>query len=77
MVLLLPTVLAVLWFTRQFVVNSWDILEGPMSVGGIPASFLLKTLIPVFAVLLAVQGLALGLRAVSVLTAPVVVGRQQ
>jgi TRAP-type mannitol/chloroaromatic compound transport system permease small subunit len=38
--------------------NSWAVLEGPISVGGIPASFLLKSLIPAFCGLLAVQGLA-------------------
>lgn len=69
-VLLGPTVIALLWFTRSFVINAWDILEGPLSVGGIPASFLLKTLIPVFAVLIGVQGLAMAVRALAVLTGP-------
>jgi hypothetical protein len=31
--------------------NSWAILEGPISVGGIEAVFLLKSLIPAFCVL--------------------------
>ena len=44
--------------TWPFVRNSWNVLEGPMSVGGIPASFALKTLIPAFCVLLLIQGLA-------------------
>jgi TRAP-type mannitol/chloroaromatic compound transport system permease small subunit len=46
------------WFTWPSVRNSWAVLEGPISVGGIPASFLLKSLIPAFCGLLAVQGLA-------------------
>jgi TRAP-type mannitol/chloroaromatic compound transport system permease small subunit len=62
LVLLVPTCLVVLYFSWNFVANSWAILEGPISVGGIPASFLLKSLIPAFAVLLLVQGLALALR---------------
>ncbi len=40
------------------VVASWRILEGPVSVGGIPASFYLKSLITAFCVLLIVQGIA-------------------
>ncbi len=75
--LLLPTVVALLWFTRGYVWNAWAILEGPISVGGIPASFLLKTLIPVFAVLIGLQGAALGLRALAILTAPPLVGAQR
>jgi TRAP-type mannitol/chloroaromatic compound transport system permease small subunit len=60
--LLLPTCLVLLAFTWGFVVKSWEILEGPISVGGIPASFLLKSLIPAFALLLLLQGTALALR---------------
>jgi TRAP-type mannitol/chloroaromatic compound transport system permease small subunit len=37
-------------------------MEGPISVGGIPASFLLKSLIPAFCVLLLIQGVAALLR---------------
>lgn len=59
---LVPTCLVILWFTWRFTANSWAIREGPLSVGGIPASFLLKTLIPAFAVLLLIQGLSLALR---------------
>ncbi len=59
---LLPTCLVILWFTWRFTANSWAIREGPISVGGIPASFLLKTLIPAFAILLLIQGTSLLLR---------------
>lgn len=59
---LLPTCLVILWFTWRFTWNSWAIREGPISVGGIPASFLLKTLIPAFAILLLIQGTSLLLR---------------
>jgi TRAP-type mannitol/chloroaromatic compound transport system permease small subunit len=53
--------LMIAWFTWPSVRNSWAVLEGPLSVGGIPASFLLKSLIPAFCALLVVQGLAGGL----------------
>lgn len=55
LLLLIPSMLALLWWTTPTVRNSWAILEGPISVGGIPASFLLKSLIPAFCVLLLIQ----------------------
>lgn len=59
--LLLPSMVVILVVSWPFVRNSWAVLEGPMSVGGIPASFLLKSLIPLFCLLLILQGLALTL----------------
>ncbi len=64
---LVPTCVVVLVYTWPFVVNSWAIREGSISVGGIPASYLLKTLIPAFAALVLVQGVALALRSLAVL----------
>ena len=59
---LLPSMIVLAWFTWPSVRNSWAVLEGPISVGGIPASFLLKSLIPAFCLLLVVQGVAAALR---------------
>ena len=56
--LLLPSMAVLLYWTWPSVRNSWKILEGPISVGGIPASFLLKSLIPGFCILLIVASLA-------------------
>ena len=56
--LLIPSCLVLLYYTWSFVVQSWRILEGPISVGGIPAVFLLKSLVLVVGVLLIVQALA-------------------
>lgn len=56
--LLLPSMTVLLYWTWPSVRNSWKILEGPISVGGIPASFLLKSLIPGFCILLIVASLA-------------------
>ncbi|MCB9947915.1 MAG: TRAP transporter small permease subunit [Rhodospirillaceae bacterium] len=70
--LLVPTCVAILFYTWNFVRASWQILEGPISVGGIPALFVLKTLIPLFAVLVLLQGLALGLKSLSTLLLPAV-----
>lgn len=63
--LLTPALLVLLWFSWPTVRGSWAILEGPISVGGIPASFLLKTLIPIYCVLLLVQGAAALIRDIS------------
>ena len=62
LVLLAPSMIVLLVWSWPSVRNSWAVLEGPVSVGGIPASFLLKSLIPAFCVLLLVQGLACLLR---------------
>ena len=56
--LLTPALLVLVWCSWPYVHGSWAILEGPISVGGIPASFLLKSLIPAYCALLLAQGLA-------------------
>ena len=68
LIFLLPSMSVLLWVTWPFVRNSWAILEGPISVGGSPASFLLKSLIPAFCILLILQGAAGALRNVLRLT---------
>ncbi len=62
LVLLAPTMLILLYWSWPMVRRSWAILEGPISVGGIPASFLLKSLVPAFCVLLLIQGVSALLR---------------
>ncbi len=62
---LMPTMLAVLYWSWPSVVNSWKILEGPISVGGIKAVFLMKTLIPAFCILVLLQSIALLIRLIS------------
>ncbi len=53
-----PALGMLLYWSWPMVRRSWAILEGPISTGGIPASFLLKSLVPAFCVLVLVQGLA-------------------
>ena len=55
---LIPSMTLLMYYSWPSVKHSWMILEGPISVGGIPASFLLKSLIPAFAALLIIQCLA-------------------
>ncbi|MFT5869094.1 MAG: TRAP-type mannitol/chloroaromatic compound transport system permease small subunit [Paracoccaceae bacterium] len=60
--LLLPSMTVLLYWSWPSVRNSWRILEGPISVGGIEAVFLLKTLIPAFCILILLQSLSILLR---------------
>jgi TRAP-type mannitol/chloroaromatic compound transport system permease small subunit len=65
--LLLPFMLVLLWFALAYVGRSWAILERSRETSGIPAVFLLKTLIPLFALMMALQGVAQAIRAADVL----------
>jgi TRAP-type mannitol/chloroaromatic compound transport system permease small subunit len=56
--LLLPSMTALLYWSWPSVRNSWSILEGPLSVGGIEAVFLMKSLIPAFCILVLLQSIA-------------------
>lgn len=62
LLLLIPSMLVLLYWSWPSVRNSWKILEGPISVGGIEAVFLMKSLIPAFCVLLILQSLSLLIR---------------
>ena len=55
--LLLPTCAVVFWTSLPYVAASWRNLEGSLDSGGLPGLFLVKTLIPLFALLIALQGL--------------------
>lgn len=55
---LLPVALTIGIGSLPYVTASWHILEGSPEVGGIPGIFVLKTLIPVMATLVTLQGLA-------------------
>jgi TRAP-type mannitol/chloroaromatic compound transport system permease small subunit len=67
LLLLMPCALAIIWFALPYVDRSWRILERSRETSGLPLVFVLKTLIPVFAVLLALQGVAQAVRALAVL----------
>lgn len=60
--LLMPSMSAFLYWSWPSVRNSWAILEGPISVGGIEAVFLLKSLIPAFCILVMLQSLSIVIR---------------
>lgn len=62
LLLLLPVAGFTLYSSWEYVLNSWDILEGSRNSGGIPAVYLLKTTLLIMPVLLILQGFALILR---------------
>ena len=60
--LLVPTCAAILYTSLPYVYDSWRVLEGSKDGGGLEAVFILKSLIPLFSLLLLLQGIRLGLR---------------
>ena len=70
LLLLLPFMLALAWLAYPYVARSWAILERSRETSGLPVVFVLKTLIPLFAVLMALQGVAQAIRAALVLIQP-------
>ncbi|MBT4891211.1 MAG: TRAP transporter small permease subunit [Rhodospirillales bacterium] len=64
LVFLLPVCCVIFWFAWPYVSQSWSVFEGSRETSGIQAVFLLKTLILVFAVLMALQGISMMLRSV-------------
>lgn len=61
--LLLPFACFILWVSFDYVFNSWKLLEGSREAGGLPFVYILKTLIPLMAILLFLQAISLAGRA--------------
>ena len=55
---LFPVAVFIAWGSIDYVQFSWNLLEGSAEPGGLPGVFLLKSLIPLMAVLLLLQGLS-------------------
>ena len=68
LLLLLPFCAAIIWFSWPYVARSWAILERSRESSGLPLVFLLKTLIPLFALMLALQGLSQAIKSIAMLT---------
>lgn len=62
-VFLFPVILVALWTASEYVGHSWAVREGSAEQSGIEGVYLLKALIPAFAVLLAMAGFANATRA--------------
>jgi TRAP-type mannitol/chloroaromatic compound transport system permease small subunit len=64
LLLLLPVMIFVGWISWEYVIDSWDVLEGSREAGGLPAVFLLKSLILVLAGLLILQAVVQVVRSI-------------
>ncbi|MBI3704350.1 MAG: TRAP transporter small permease subunit [Rhizobiales bacterium] len=69
LLLLLPFALTLIVLSLPYAARSWVILERSQESSGLPVVFLLKSLIPLFAVLMALQGVAQAIRALTALRA--------
>ena len=67
LVFLLPFALVLLWLSTPYAARSWAILERSQETSGLPLVFLLKTLIPLFALLMGLQGVAQIIRSAAIL----------
>lgn len=67
LLLLIPFALSLLILSLPYVARSWSILERSRETSGLPFIYLLKTLIPVFAILLVLQGVSQAVRATQAL----------
>ncbi|MGW8311370.1 MAG: TRAP transporter small permease subunit [Thiogranum sp.] len=56
--LLLPVCGFLLWISWDYVATAWSLREGSRETGGLPYVYLLKTLIPIAAGLLILQGIS-------------------
>ena len=63
LLLLLPFMAVIAWFALPYVARSWTVLERSREASGLPLVYLLKTVIPAFALLMALQGTAQAIRA--------------
>jgi TRAP-type mannitol/chloroaromatic compound transport system permease small subunit len=68
MLFLLPFMIVLAWLSIPYAARSWAILEHSQETSGLPLVFVLKTLIPIFALLMALQGVAQAVRAVAALS---------
>jgi TRAP-type mannitol/chloroaromatic compound transport system permease small subunit len=68
LLLLFPVCGFILFSSLDYVAASWSVQEGSQEAGGLDAVFLLKTAIPVMAVLLMLQGCAIILNNILVIT---------
>ncbi|CRI63438.1 TRAP transporter, DctQ-like membrane protein [Thiocapsa sp. KS1] len=62
LLLLIPVCVLIIWLGWAYVAESWRVQESSREAGGIPAVYLLKTLILIMPILLLAQGLSNALR---------------
>ena len=63
LILLLPFMAVIFFFALPYAARSWAILERSRETSGLPFVYLLKSLIPLFALLMGLQGISQAMRA--------------
>jgi TRAP-type mannitol/chloroaromatic compound transport system permease small subunit len=66
-IFLFPVAIAIAVLSLPYVARSWAIFERSREASGLPFVYLLKTLIPLFALLIGLQGVAQAIRAALIL----------
>ena len=69
LLLLAPSMILILWTSIPYAARAWATMEGSQETAGLPFVFLLKSVIPLFAALMLLQGAAQAMRAASALGA--------
>lgn len=67
LVLLLPFCVFLAWSSWHYVASSWSVHEGSREAGGLPALYLLKSVLVIMPCLVGLQGIALGARSLATL----------
>ncbi len=70
LLLLIPVMAVIFWLAWPYVIGSWMVLEGSRETSGLPAVFLLKTCILLFALMMWVQGIGMAARKAALLVRP-------
>ncbi|MBT0585914.1 TRAP transporter small permease subunit [Alteromonas sp. SM 2104] len=65
--LLFPVCVFIFVMSWDYVARSWSLLESSQEAGGLPLVFLLKSLIPMFCIMMFLQGIADIIRYINVL----------
>jgi TRAP-type mannitol/chloroaromatic compound transport system permease small subunit len=68
LLLLMPVCMLIFISSLDYVISSWTIQEGSREAGGLDAVYLLKTVIPLMALLLFLQGCSLCVRSLLVIS---------
>lgn len=73
--LLLPVCIFIFMMSWDYVVQSWSLLEGSREAGGLPGVFLLKTSMLLMPVLLGLQGIAMILKSLVIISGEPTTGK--
>ncbi len=77
LLLLFPFCGFIFWVSWEYVLNSWNVLEGSREAGGLPGVFLLKSLILLLPLTLGLQGISTMLRNIMLLQGSAPAGRRR